>query len=112
MSNEVDNLTEVVITKEDAKNIREFFSHFDITLPDFLSKQIQDITDNERISLEQQNILRVAIARAISESDHEIFKDQLFEEVIPNCDRVWFDHKFSEDFEVAMAEVASEEKGE
>ena len=102
----MDNNTEqqVLITKEDIKNVKDFFSHFNIDIPSHLEAKLDDIANAESISIEHQKHLKTAIARTIVESEHEIFKDALFEEVIPNCEKEWYHAQFDQDFKEAMTQ--------
>jgi hypothetical protein len=102
MSNEEEQQNKVVITHEDVKNVKDFFSHFNIPLAEYLTTTLNEIENAEEVTLELQDKMRINIARAIFESEHEIFKDDLFSEVIPNCEKAWFDAQFSQDFEDAM----------
>lgn len=90
----------VNISKEDAKNVKDFFSHFNITFPDYLDNCLKSIESASEITQFHWTDLRVNLARALAEnSEHDLLKDELFEEVIPNCQKVWFDQQFKEDFE-------------
>ncbi len=92
----------VVLTQEDMRNVREFFNHFNITIPTYLDKIIKRVESEETITLESQKIFKTILARTISESEHELFKDSLFEEIIPECEKEWYDAQFRQDFEEAM----------
>ena len=90
----------VTISKEDVKNTRDFFKHFNIPLPVYLENVLQVIDSAEKISVEQQANMKTMISRALVENrDHDLLKDELFEEVLPNCEKEWFDKQFEEDFE-------------
>jgi hypothetical protein len=94
--------SKTLVTMEDVKNVRDFFDHFKIEMPQYLTDHLAAMENAENIDEKLHDEMRVQVARAIAESEHEIFKDQLFEEVIPNCQKAWFDRQFSEDFEEAM----------
>lgn len=100
MGDEAESKT--LVTIEDVKNVRDFFDHFKIDMPQYLSDHLNNMENADSITEELHDEMRVQVARAITESEHEIFKDQLFEEVIPNCEKAWFDRQFSDDFEEAM----------
>lgn len=90
----------VTITKEDVKNTRDFFKHFSINLPKYLDSALSSIEAVDEITVEHQANLKTMIARALVENrDHELLKDELFEEVLPNCQKEWFDKQFEQDFE-------------
>lgn len=95
-------VTKVLITAEDVKNIRDFYGHFQVEVPEYLSKHLETLEKASTITLDQQALLKTLVARSILESEHEIFKDSLFEEVIPTCEKEWFEAQFNEDFESAM----------
>lgn len=97
-----ENENEVTISKEDVKNTRDFFQHFNINMPEYLNSVLTQIENASEITPELQFEMKVQVARSMVENrEHELLKDQLFDEVIPNCEKVWFDQQFQEDFENA-----------
>lgn len=97
---EHDQESKVTINKEDIKNTRDFFKHFNIKLPTYLLSVLDTIDASETITEQHQARMKSMIARAmVDNKDHELLKDELFEEVLPNCEKEWFDAQFQEDFE-------------
>lgn len=103
MSND---LTKIVISAEDIKNIEEFFNHFRIEIPDFLQKQLDVFNNNPNAyTLDDQKLLRAELAHAIVSSDHELMKDGVFSNIVANCDKEWFDTQFNRDFESDLTDL-------
>jgi uncharacterized protein (DUF1786 family) len=98
-----ENEESVVLTQEDMRNVREFFNHFNIDMPEYLDKTILSVEKENEITLQSQKNFKTSLVRAISESNHELFKDSLFEEIVPECEKEWYEAQFSQDFEAAMS---------
>ena len=97
--------TKVVVGPEDIKNIEEFFGHFRIPVPEGLQTQIDAYKkDPSNYTLDQQKLLRVEVAHAIVSSDHELMKDDVFDNITNNCDKEWFESQFQRDMEDAFSE--------
>jgi hypothetical protein len=100
-----DHENNVVLTKEDVKNVLDFFTHFNIPCPAYLSEIIKEIANSEKITFQQQQKIKVAISRAIIDNqDHKILKDELFEEAMPNCQQEWFKAQFEQDLQESLAD--------
>jgi hypothetical protein len=98
---------QVVINKDDAKNTRDFFKHFNIEMPTYLDQVLSSIENAEVILPIHHANMKAAVARALIESrdkGYELLQDELFNEVMPNCEREWFDRQFEQDFENYDAE--------
>lgn len=118
---QVESLTEVVTDLEDCKNVRDFFTHFKIHMPDYLNSAIvnyeavlettRSFTKEEKTVskklLEAQNIFRVSLCKAMVESDHPLFKDELFKTVIGNSEEVVFCANFDEQIGEALTSTES-----
>ena len=95
----------VVVNQEDIQNIEDFFKHFRIPIPNYLQQQIDVFKqDPNNYTYDKQCVLKSELAHAISESDHELFKDELFSNVIKNCAKEWYDTQFNRDLESALSE--------
>ena len=103
MSDETTN--KVVINQEDIKNIEDFFNHFRIPIPTFLKSELDVFRNSpDDYSYDKQCKLKSELAHAIVDSDHELFKDDLFKNVIKNCNKEWFDTQFDRDLETTFTE--------
>lgn len=90
---------EVKITKEDVRNTENFFNHFEIEIPDYLKKILHTIRESDSITPSMQKEMRIGLSKALVESDSLLLKDELFKEVMPNCQKIDFDASFEKDFE-------------
>jgi len=105
MSNNEETSNKVVINQEDIKNIEDFFNHFRIEIPEFLSKELQVFKDNPaEYNYDKQCKLKSELAHTIVSSDHELFKDELFKNVLGNCNKEWFETQFNRDLESTFTE--------
>lgn len=102
-------LTEMCIDQDDIKNIKDFFTHFGIPVPDKLNSAMtqlenalqEDIHINELIKL--QNSVRVQLCTTICETDVPLFKDPLFDEVIHNAKNIAFISNFDDQLETLVS---------
>ncbi len=108
-------LTEIVINKEDVDNIENFFKHFEIDLPDYLKEQFVTYRNTGEsgvdYSLENQQRLKEELCKALALSEHELLKDELFSSVISRCEDVYFHAQFKRDFEEEITKPENEEEG-
>lgn len=103
-------LTEIVINKEDVDNIENFFKHFSIELPKYLQEQFSTYRESgDKYSLADQQRLKEELCKALALSEHELLKDELFSSVISRCEDVWFHAQFTRDLEESLLD---EESGE
>jgi hypothetical protein len=111
MSNETNEEgNKVVINEEDIKNIEDFFNHFRIDIPDFLKSELDTYRSSpDTYGIDNQEKLKAELAHAIVASDHELFKDKLFENVVKNCTKCWFDTQFDRDLESGLSDNEKEE---
>lgn len=96
---EVDN--KVVISPEDCNAALDFWRHFDIPIGAGLQAAMDDFAKDP--SFENQNKVKLEVCRAISETDHEAFKDEMFKKIAEECSGVTFDMQFDKDFETTVA---------
>jgi hypothetical protein len=103
------NARKVVMTAEDIKNIRDFFTHFKIEIPKPLQSILEVFEkDISKVTFDDQIKLRAFIAHTIVDSKHPLLTDKVFENIRKNCDAAWYDAQFDLDLE----EVLTEEKKE
>ena len=95
-----DEKKEVVISADDIKNISVFFNHFNITIPKFLQAELDRYNNKpDKYTYDDQLKLKAELAHAIVDSEHELFKDELFTKVVTNCEKEWYNVQFNRDFE-------------
>lgn len=99
---------QVVLTHDDIKNIREFYTHFQIPLTDELTKALEhwEKTPIEQITFEDQKRLRAYLAHAISTSEHQLIKDQVFSNIVTLCSKAWYEEQFDLDLEEVLTKPA------
>ena len=94
--------TEVVINKDDARNVRDFFKHFNIKVPENLEQVCDRIEKLPEITFPDQHDFKIALCEAMVTSDHAMFKDELFSEVIKNAEREVFNFCFKKEVEEVL----------
>ena len=98
-------LTEIVVNKEDIENLENLYTHFRIQMPSDLKEQIEIFnSDPSNYSVAAQNDLRVALCKCLISSNHELFTDELFNEVIENAEKIVFNADFKNDLEEVLSE--------
>lgn len=90
----------VVITPEDCNAALDFWRHFEIPIPAALQTAFDSFAAN--VTFENQEKVKLEICRAISETDHEAFKDEMFQRIVEECAGVTFDMQFDKDFEATV----------
>lgn len=86
--------TEIVINKDDARNVRDFFKHFNVVVTPNLEAVCARLEKLPEITFGDQQDFKIALCEAMVTSDHPMFKDELFAEVIKNSERAVFDANF------------------
>jgi hypothetical protein len=113
MSNEENNKDslaeikqEVAVTPEDCAAAFDFWKHFNITpIPGM--KEAFDAFIAEP-TFEHQEAVKFYVCKAISETQHEAFKDPLFEKIVQECADVSFDIQFDKDLEQVLTSNAED----
>jgi hypothetical protein len=96
---------EVVISEDDIKNVRNFYQQFNSPIPQHLEDQLNEFTNSkDNYTVEQQQKLKVSIARSILEAREEgsplikdILQNEVWDGVVQNCRDCHFDAQFDED---------------
>ena len=95
----------VVVTKDDIDNIENFFNHFNIPIPDQLSRQIAVWRQKSYSgSFLDQEELKAAVSHAMITTEHEIIQNDVWKGVLKNCDETYFKHQFDKDLEEVLTE--------
>lgn len=101
MSNETNEVAvkenKVVISPEDCNAALDFWRHFNIPIPDYLQKNFEKFSAEP--NFENQELVKLGLVKAISETEHEAFKDEMFSKIVEECAGVTFDMQFDQDFE-------------
>lgn len=103
-------LTEITTDTDDCRNVRDFFQHFKIEIPSYLAKALDEYESTlqgqgpEQAKLDAQNSFRLALCQAMIESDHPLFKDELFGTVIKNSTETLFVSNFDKQVNDTLTE--------
>lgn len=93
----------VTLTKDDINNIIDFFKHFEISMDPGLEKVVENYkNDPTSFTFDDQVVLRAMLAKTIYESKHELFNNEIFDEIKTNCKQAFFDYQFDQDIEEAL----------
>lgn len=93
--------TTVVITPEDCNAALDFWRHFNIPIPQALQDAFESFSQDP--SFPNQEKVKLEVCRAISETDHEAFKDEMFVKIVEECAGVTFDMQFDKDLEKTLS---------
>jgi hypothetical protein len=107
MSDEINSNTgqvesKVTVTPEECRAALDFWTHFKIPAPQSLVDAIERFSQNP--TLENQDIMKLEICKSIAETDHEAFKDQMFQQIVQECAGVSFEMQFDKDVEKTLSE--------
>lgn len=78
---ELEDARQVVITPADSKEVEKFFEYFDIPKTKALTDAFSAFQNDP--TYVNQNELKFQLANFLAESDHPVFKDEVFANVIP-----------------------------
>lgn len=106
MSDKTDKLTTeqsktVVVSPEDCNAALDFWRHFNIPIAPELQKALDDFSADP--SFENQEKMKLEVCKAISTTDHEAFKDDMFKRITEECESMTFEMQFDKDFEAEVA---------
>lgn len=90
----------VVISAEDAEAARKFWSHFEIAMPKALEAAFDAFQMTP--SVETQDELKLQLCKAVSTCDHEIFRDEIFVDIIPECRNTAYAMSFDRQLEASL----------
>lgn len=94
--------TKVVISPEDCNAALDFWRHFDIPITAGLQLAMDTFAKDP--TFENQDKIKLEVCKAIAETDHEAFKDEMFQRIVEECGGVTFDMQFDKDFEATVTE--------
>lgn len=90
----------VVISPEDCNAALDFWRHFNIPIPASLQGALDAFAADP--SIENQDKVKLEVCKAISTTDHEAFKDDMFSKIVEECEGVTFEMQFDKDFEAEV----------
>jgi hypothetical protein len=85
----------VVLNSEDIQNIRNFAIHFEVEMSDELKEAADKF--NSKPNIENQNNLKLALCKWIKESEHDSFKDSLWDHAKERSTDIIFNMQFDKD---------------
>jgi hypothetical protein len=92
----------VAITAEDCNAALDFWRHFNIPI----STELQNAMDSfsRDPSFENQQKVKFYVCKAIVETDHPAFKDEMFSKIAEECENVSFHMQFDNELESILTE--------
>jgi len=99
---ETEKENKVVISPEDCNAALDFWKHFQIPVPQSL--QLAMDTFSKDPTFENQDKVKLEVCKAIAETDHEAFKDKMFQRIVEESSGITFDMQFDKDFEATVTE--------
>lgn len=96
----------VVITPDDCKAALEFWKHFKIPIPQDLSDSFSTFIADP--SYENQLKVKFHLTKSIATSDHEAFKDEMFQQVVAECATVAYEMAFESQLEETLEHKTEE----
>lgn len=103
-------LKEVVVLKDDIRNLRDFLVHFKVEVCPELEEVLKrwESKDQKALTPQDQEDLKVAICLNMMKSNHKMFKDELFAPILRNSEKIVFDVTFKSELE---DQLSKENKG-
>ena len=99
-------LKSIVIKEEDIQHIKQFFTHFNVPMPEKLAKIVNNYDPNT-FSLRDQEYLRAALTESIvymrDVVKHELFTPKECDPLIEHCRASLFDIEFNLQMEEALS---------
>jgi len=99
---QIDNTRQVVITPEDARSALDFWKHFEIPIYPPLQAAVDRFC--EEPTLENQEEIKYNMCKAIAETEHEAFSDEMFAHIRRESAAVSYDIEFDRQLEKTLSE--------
>lgn len=94
---------EVVLNCDDVRNIRDFFNHFKIEIaPELETAMSAWETKKDKVTIEDQDALKVGLCISMIRSEHAMFRDDLFSNIIKNSEKIVFESTFQKELETQL----------
>lgn len=92
----------VAITPEDCSGAADFWTHFEVPMPQELKTAFETFAKNP--SFENQCAVKLQVCKAIGYTEHEAFTDEMFKEIVEECRNVTYDMGFDQSLENTLIE--------
>ena|SRR5579884_1752568 len=102
--------SKVVITPEDCSGAADFWTHFDVPMPQELRDAFAAFAKNP--SFENQNAVKLQLCKAIGYTEHDAFNDEMFKEITEECRNVTYDMSFDRSLEDTLAPASTSKEGD
>lgn len=97
-------LKEIVLNVDDIRNLREFLNHFKVEIiPELDAAMTTWESKKDKVTLEDQEKLRIALCKTMLTSEHRMFKDELFVPILASSEKIVFESTFKEELENQLA---------
>ena len=90
----------VAITPDDCGGAADFWTHFEIPMPVELKDAFANFAKDP--SYANQQVVKLEICKAIGHTEHEAFKDEMFNEIVEECKNVSYDMGFDNALESTL----------
>lgn len=94
---EDNNQKKVAINAGDCEECEKFFQYFNVPMPEELKNALEAFKSDPTV--ENQDKVKLNIAKTMIESEHEIFKDRIFEKLMPEIKESYDAILFEKEFE-------------
>jgi hypothetical protein len=91
----------VLITEDDCAAALDFWKHFNIPIPPALQKSFDNFVKSP--TFENQENLKLQVCKAIVETNHPSFKEDMFSKIVEACQTVKFAMEFNEELENTLS---------
>ncbi len=99
---------QVVVSPDDCRAALDFWTHFNIPVPTALENAVSEFA--KAPTFDNQELVKLEVCRAIANTDHEAFKDEMFLKIVEECGGVTWEMLFDKDLEEALTEDKSTEQ--
>ena len=99
---DLEDKNQVVISPEDVKECEKFFKFFEIPIHNELEQAFKNFI--EAPTYQNQHELKFELSEILVRSQHPVFKDEVFAQVIPEVTAANEELAFSRNFEKAISD--------
>ena len=82
----------VAITPDDCSGAADFWTHFEVPMTAGLKEAFAAFAKDPSYS--NQQVVKLEVCKAIGHTEHDAFKDEMFNEIVEECRNVTYDMGF------------------